>query len=450
MTPTGVSDDGTAIEGDLRCPCGSGRLEFHSAGTCQLAPNQRMAFAVRAVCPACGQSHVLFDSGLHGWDALWHARTPAGPGHGKRPCSLPFAAGRCRNCGGAAHRGRVRLTVVPDDASFRRYAYGLGETQRIDAFTVITIDLECLRCGQPAPAWARYETEGHAFTNPYLPLSMELTVLWEGERIGRIVAHRRHRKYPSLAGTFIPDPGPAPLPGPIAELQHLVEVGRTTDSDEEWEAGQERYESVAEEVARRVRLAELPADLDRFALDGDQVHITAQDSMAKYARRHPPRCVRELSPELVTEPVAGLPPGVPDEDAAFRMRCPCGERACYVLGYFREDEGPRREMGFVSPLALECPRCGRVSELIDTRRHGHDGEQGCDCNMTGEGPRVRFPCPECGAAPLRVIACFNYGGHEYDPFDPEARPQDFFGWFTLRGECGRCGKLRLVTGFETA
>src|SRR5262249_41562348 len=156
-------------------------------------PELRMDFAVRAVCVACGQGHVLFDSGLHGWDVVCY-------GH-RRASSLPFRPWRCPQCGEAAHRGTVRFTVVPDERSVSRYSAGaVDETRRIDAFTVITIGLVCCACGQAAPAWARFETTGFALTNPYLPLSMELTVLWDGARIGRVAVKKRQRKAPTLIG----------------------------------------------------------------------------------------------------------------------------------------------------------------------------------------------------------------------------------------------------------
>jgi len=103
----------------------------------------------------------------------------------------------------------------------------------------------------------------------------------------------------------------------------------------------ERLDLLAEEIAPRVSLTELPADLQYFALDGEQVYITARTNKAEYARRHPPRCIRELNPVLLAKPTAGPPD---DENADFRVSCPCGQRACYVLGYLMEDEGPTREI----------------------------------------------------------------------------------------------------------
>jgi hypothetical protein len=348
----------------------------------------------------------------------------------------------------------MRLTVVPDAKSLALYSVGtLAETQRIDAFTVITIDLECNGCGQTTPAWARYETTGFALTNPYLPLSLELTILWDGVRIGRVAVKKRRREAPTLLGDFIPEPGLVELPAPIAEAHRAITVlTATAESDEEMDAAHERYTDLGEDNARRIRLPELPAaELEWFAFTDAawSITMTARNRhVGEYATRHPPRCLRGLSTVPQVDPVPGLDRQA--DEASFRVACPCGERACYVLGYFWEGEGPTPRNIFVGPLALECPQCGRVSEFIDTRQHGYNGEQGCDGNMTGEGPRVRFPCPQCGEVPLAVTAVFSYDGHEYDPLDPKARPQDYFGSVGVCGECSRCGKRILNIGFETA
>jgi hypothetical protein len=198
-----------------------------------------------------------------------------------------------------------------------------------------------------------------------------------------------------------------------------------------------------------VSFPELPVELDEVGFEDGRIHLLAkQRPLREHAHHHPPRCIRVLNPLPLTDSLTGV--DAHGSTALFRVRCPCGERSCYLLGYFWEGEGPTPANIFVSPLALECPACGRVSELIDTRRHGFEGEQGCDCNMTGEGPRARFPCPRCGEAPFAVVPGFDYDGHDYDPLDPDARPEDFFGCFLLYGECGRCGQVVSVTGFECA
>jgi hypothetical protein len=136
--------------------------------------------------------------------------------------------------------------------------------------------------------------------------------------------------------------------------------------------------------------------------------------------------------------------------AYFTVGCPCGERTTYPLGYHAKSEGDSPVDIFISPLAIECPACGRVSEILDTKQHGWDGEQGCDCNMTGKGPRMRFPCPRCGEVPMAVAPGFSYQGDDFDPKAWDGRPQDYFGAYWLYGKCSKCGKIVDITGFECA
>ena len=235
----------------------------------------------------------------------------------------------------------------------------------------------------------------------------------------------------------------------FAEAQRCLDAYAATKDSSKKEKAVERFEEIGREIARRVQVPELPIKLKDIAVQDGCIYITAEKtSLVEYAHQHPPRCIRALAPVPLMELVAGM--SAYKFLAYFRVGCPCGERNTYVLGYFWEGEGPVPAKIFVSPLALECPTCGRVSELIDTRQHGYLGEQGGDCNKTGEGPRTRFPCPQCGVVPLAVFPAFSYQGHDYDPFDLAARPQDFFGWFSLYGQCSRCGRLIVIADFESA
>ena len=40
----------------------------------------------------------------------------------------------------------------------------------------------------------------------YKPLSMSLTLLWEGERVGRVEVTGRHTHFPMVAGNYFPTP----------------------------------------------------------------------------------------------------------------------------------------------------------------------------------------------------------------------------------------------------
>jgi hypothetical protein len=138
--------------------------------------------------------------------------------------------------------------------------------------------------------------------------------------------------------------------------------------------------------------------------------------------------------------------------AYFRVSCPCGENEVFVLGYPVKDEGPRAQTVLLGPLAIECPKCNKISELMDPRKDGYDGEIGCNCNMTGEGARSRFPCPKCGVSPMLVMPGFSYQHDDMEEWSEEIgqRPQDFFGAFWLYGGCMRCRGVVSITGFECA
>jgi hypothetical protein len=165
-----------------------------------------------------------------------------------------------------------------------------------------------------------------------------------------------------------------------------------------------------------------------------------------FAHEHPPRCIANARPK----PLRAILPEM-DADpfvAYFTVGCPCGERVIYPLGHVARSEAPETVDLFLSPLAIECPACGLVIEILHTKQHGWDGEQGCDCNMVGKGARSRFPCPNCGEAPMAVMPGFSYQGD--DPRTWGGRPQDYFGAYSLYGQCGKCGLVVCITGFECA
>jgi hypothetical protein len=265
MNVRGVSAEET-LEGDLRCPCGSETLEFHWAGTDRVATGPRQKFAVRAICVRCGREHLLFDSGLHGWDVLLSARRHAAP------CALPFHPWHCPACAASGHRGTIRLTVVPDARDLALFSAGkIDPSQRNDAFTDLTMDLTCSGCGRQTPAWAHYQMEGYELTHPFVSLSMELTVLWDGVRIGRVAVKKRNRRHPTLFGVFVPEPGPAGPPALVVEALHLVEKMGTESAGHE--EAIRRYNEIGDQMHRHVRLAELPGAVERFDFDREGVWI---------------------------------------------------------------------------------------------------------------------------------------------------------------------------------
>jgi hypothetical protein len=138
-------------------------------------------------------------------------------------------------------------------------------------------------------------------------------------------------------------------------------------------------------------------------------------------------------------------------DAVFFMvGCCCGHRAISLLGYCSPAEMRDRDRGLIGPLSVECSSCGTISDLLDTRKHSYDGEQGVNTYWVGEGNPERFVCPRCEFQRLFLSAGFSYS----EPAELEAawsgRAQDFFGGFHVVGQCLRCGAIVEIASFECA
>jgi hypothetical protein len=171
----------------------------------------------------------------------------------------------------------------------------------------------------------------------------------------------------------------------------------------------------------------------------------------EHARANPPRCIAALRPAPLPHPLLGM-----DQSpclAYFRIGCSCGEGAAFVLGHWLRSEDTPGEEFFTGPLAIECPGCGRSSELMNPERDGYDGEIAANTNAVGTGKRSRFPCTRCGVAtPMLVMPGFSYKDvDELHALEEELkRPQDFFRAFWLYGACTRCRHVASILGFECA
>jgi hypothetical protein len=168
-------------------------------------------------------------------------------------------------------------------------------------------------------------------------------------------------------------------------------------------------------------------------------------------RAQPPRCITVVRPVPLPHPLLGMDryPGL----AYFRIGCPCREGAAFILGHWLHNEDAPGEDFFTGPLAIECPKCGRVSEFMDPEQHGYDGEIGANTTTVGHGQRSRFSCSNCAiATPMLAMPGFSYKKIDdwHASADELRRPQDFFGAFWLYGACTQCRELSNVVGFECA
>jgi hypothetical protein len=195
----------------------------------------------------------------------------------------------------------------------------------------------------------------------------------------------------------------------------------------------------------------------------------AADHLA-FFRTHPPRCIAGFRaqpvempnvtfdghaspPQLDTEAPGVRIEGCEHTNPVFWLFCSCGCNSHFVLGHYWRNPDYRNELVFLSPLALRCSACGKITELFDTAIHGYDAESGgISACCRGEGERTEFACETCGPQQLQVFARFEYPDDLLGPDSEQyrGREQDLFSWFSLLGKCLRCGRLVEVTDFECA
>jgi hypothetical protein len=167
-------EEGTYVEGTLRCPCGSEQLEFPYPGATHVPEgrpgsqvpcsvelrdgrsSKRWWFGLKAVCVACRKRRILFDSDLHGWNAF--SSSPVARARGAKLPRPRRRAWQCLKCGGKAHVGVVHFRFdAPGD--FLRKTEGCFRVERrVDAFGWFGMGIKCGGCGHETMEWAGYET----------------------------------------------------------------------------------------------------------------------------------------------------------------------------------------------------------------------------------------------------------------------------------------------------
>jgi hypothetical protein len=172
VVPISCSGEDPYVQATVRCPCGNEDLEFHYPGTTHLSygsdepipctaelrepqGGSRFYFGIKAVCRACRAERGLFDSDLHGWEAVTN-----GPEYAAEKAALPrpwLFAWRCRVCGAAAHRGWVGVILDSKPEFLDRVGGVVSEARWPDAFTWIEMGITCRGCGHETKAWVSYE-----------------------------------------------------------------------------------------------------------------------------------------------------------------------------------------------------------------------------------------------------------------------------------------------------
>jgi hypothetical protein len=163
-----------------------------------------------------------------------------------------------------------------------------------------------------------------------------------------------------------------------------------------------------------------------------------------------PRCIAPF----VSTPADRPEPWQGDDIAVWRIACECGWPYGSFLGYPLSHYNSKYSgSDFVGPLAFECGKCNRVSELFDTNEHGYHAEAcASPSKICGEGPRQQFACPSCTSKHFKVVTTFFFWTASVDlvedePEEFESRAQDLFCEFVAHGRCQGCSTLTRFTDF---
>lgn len=148
--------------------------------------------------------------------------------------------------------------------------------------------------------------------------------------------------------------------------------------------------------------------------------------------------------------------GPPEEGfwcpTAFWLKCRCGSEMGRILGHPLGDYHPTcaHPAQFVSPLGFKCPRCQKITEVIDTDRHGYHGMLGDSAVIRGRGRRRTFRCPTCNREELSLIVTFVYSEGVFDALrgEPVKKIKDYFSAFQAHAFCGDCCEWPFVAGFD--
>jgi hypothetical protein len=172
VVPISCSGEDPYVKASVRCPCRNEDLEFHYPGTThfsydidepipctaelrQTKGRGRFYFGIKAVCIACKTERVLFDCDLHGWEIVTN-----GSEYAAEKAALPrprLFVWRCLECGSAAHRGWVGVSLDSKVEFLDRVGDKVGEDRWADAFTWFDMCLKCCGCGHESKGWVSYE-----------------------------------------------------------------------------------------------------------------------------------------------------------------------------------------------------------------------------------------------------------------------------------------------------
>lgn len=156
-------DEGTRpVSGPVVCPCGSRAFHLFYPGSttqyaselipCTMDLERHSYLEIQARCTGCDSNHMLFDSDLHGFDAVITQRRR---GDDRRVKPIVWA---CSQCKGRSHSVNISITPIDKTQFFSEFAREFDENMWPEMFEWITINIRCQNCHHIPKTWVSFET----------------------------------------------------------------------------------------------------------------------------------------------------------------------------------------------------------------------------------------------------------------------------------------------------
>lgn len=147
LIPIGADNSTFEVTGVIRCPCGHDRFQIESSHDRHI---------VNLHCEKCGQEHLLFHAGKHGWDGFVCRGSTFHP-----DMTIPPIQEKCENCGTESYRVQVWISSQgPKDFLEECVAHddSFSAEDWVDGFEWITVSLTCANCDTVQRDWLDLET----------------------------------------------------------------------------------------------------------------------------------------------------------------------------------------------------------------------------------------------------------------------------------------------------
>jgi hypothetical protein len=173
-------------------------------------------------------------------------------------------------------------------------------------------------------------------------------------------------------------------------------------------------------------------------------------TIARHMCSTPPRCISEFIARPTDAPEAWKGSSI----STWQLWCSCGSDDGAFLGYpLRHYTDQFEGDAFVGPLGFLCAKCKQTLEVLDTKEHGYHAEScSFSSHISGEGPRVKFVCRNCGGSLFSVKVSFFYWEAVIDLVEDEPAEfapvsQNLFNEFVAHGRCIGCCRVSRFTDF---